>query len=91
MKDRSEQMQLLISEWEASGLNKKEFCRERNIKYPTFQYWCKQLRSIPVTGFAEVRIQRPEPSGGCEVTFPSGVRMIFHGEPSVSWLRELLR
>jgi len=91
MKHTSEQMQLVINEWQASRLSKKEFCRERNIKYPTFQYWCKRLNSTPATGFTEVRIQRQAPSGGCEIMFPSGARMIIHGEPCTVWLRELLR
>jgi hypothetical protein len=91
MKHTSEQMQVVISEWQTSGLNKKEFCRQRNITYQTFHYWWKRLTSAPASGFTEMRVQSREPIGGCEIMFPSGARMIFHGEPSASWLRELLR
>ena len=91
MKHTSEQMQLVVSEWQGSGLSKKEFCRQRNITYQTFHYWCKRLVSVPTTGFTEIRVQGHERAGGKEIVFPCGARMIFHGEPSASWLRELLR
>jgi hypothetical protein len=91
MKHTSEQMQLVIKEWQASGLSKKEFSRQRNITYQTFHYWCKRLISAPDTGFTEIRVQGHERAGGSEIVFPSGARMVFHGEPSANWLRELLR
>jgi hypothetical protein len=91
MKYTSEQMQVVINEWQTSGLSKKEFCRQRNISYHTFHYWCKRLISPRATGFTEMRVQSREPIRECEIMFPSGARMIFHGEPSVSWLRELLQ
>jgi len=91
MKYTSEQMQVVINEWQASGLNKKEFCRQRNIVYQTFHYWCKRLISVPGTGFTEIRVQGHDRTGGSEIIFPSGARMILHGEPSATWLRELLR
>jgi hypothetical protein len=93
MKHTSEQMQLVISEWQSSGLNKKEFCRQRNIRYHTFHYWCKRLSPDrdSASGFTEISVQGHERTSGSEVIFPSGARMIFHGEPSASWLRELLQ
>ena len=91
MKNTSEQMQLVINEWQTSGLSKKEFCRQRNITYQTFHYWCKRLISVPATGFTEIRVESSGSIGGCEVMFPSGARVIFHKEPSAGWLRELLR
>lgn len=93
MKHTSEQMQLAINEWQTTELTKKAFCRQRNISYSTFHYWVKRLNADQgaASGFAEMRIQSREPIGGCEIVFPSGARMVFQGEPSTSWLRELLR
>ena len=91
MKHTLEQMQSVVSEWQSSGLSKKEFCRQRNITYQTFHYWCKRLVSASATGFAEIRVQGHERDGGNEIVFPSSARMFFHGEPSAGWLRELLR
>lgn len=91
MKHTSEQMQLVISKWQTSGLSKKEFCRQQDITYQTFHYWYKRLTSAPAAGFTEISVQGHDSTGRSEIVFPSGVRMILHGEPSASWLRELLR
>jgi len=91
MKYTSEQMQMVINEWQTSGLSKKAFCRQRSITYPTFHYWCKRLIEVPSPGFIEVPVQSHEGSIGCEIIFTSGARMIFQGEPSASWLREVLK
>lgn len=89
MKYTSEQMQIVIKEWQASGLSKKAFCAQKQINYPTFQYWCKRLAGGDSAGFTEVDIRPNVPA--LEIVFPSGVRMMLNGEPSVAWLRELLR
>lgn len=91
MKHTSEQMQLVINEWQTSGLSKKAFCLQRNISYHTFHYWCKRLISVPAKGFTEMVVQGDQRVGGCEIIFPSGARMILQGEASSSWLREILR
>ena len=90
MRHTQEQMQAAIKEWRQSGLSKKTFCKQQNFTYPTFHYWCKRLKEVPAGGFTEVKIERVQASG-CEVIFPSGTRMVFQGEPSVCWLRELVR
>jgi hypothetical protein len=84
-------MQQTINEWQQSGLSKKAFCRQHNITYQTFHYWYKRLSVSAVPGFTEIKVADPIRSNGHEIIFPSGARMIFHGEPSVNWLRELVR
>lgn len=89
MKRTQEQMQSAIGEWQQSGLNKKAFCRERSISYSTFHYWLKRLDSASTSGFAEIKVT--DVRVGCEILFPSGIRMTLQGEPSATWLRELVR
>jgi len=91
MKYTEEQVQVIINEWQASGLSKKAFCRERNIVYQTFHNWFKRIGKSPSSGFEEVGLHRFEQSSGMQIVFPSGARMILQGEPSASWLREVLR
>ena len=94
MKYTEEQIQGAINEWQTSGLSKKAFCRQRNIVYQTFHYWYKRIAKGPSSGFVEVplpQFERSGGSGGCEIVFPSGARMLFQGEPSANWLREVLR
>ena len=93
MKHTSEQMQLAINEWQTTELTKKAFCRQRNISYSTFHYWFKRLNADrgAATGFTEIIVQGHERTGRSEIIFSSGARMVLYGEPSASWLRELLR
>lgn len=84
-----EQMQQVILQWQQSGQSKKSFCRDHNITSQTFHYWYKRVRCEPASGFSEVHVE-PTRSRGCEVIFPSGTRMVFCGEPSARWLRELV-
>jgi len=83
-------MQQAINEWRQSGLSKKAFCNQRNITEQTFYYWVKRVGEERVAGFTQVHVERL-PSSVNEVIFPSGTRMVFQGEPSASWLRELVR
>lgn len=89
MKHTLEQMQEVIRAWPQSGLSKKEFCRQQNITYSNFHYWCKRVHTPSAPGFAELSVSAT-PSPDCEVIFPSGVRLVLRGEPSVNWLRSLV-
>ena len=88
MKHTLEQMQEVISRWSQSGLSKKEFCRQQDIAYSKFHYWHKRVRTGGAPGFAELSVPGTLPPD-CEVIFPSGIRVVFRGAPSVSWLRLL--
>lgn len=90
MRHTQEQMQSVIKEWQESGQSKKAFCRDRKITYATFHYWFKRLSPAAPGGFSEVKLPRPHQPETFELTFPSGARMTFQGEPSAAWLRELL-
>ena len=91
MKHTSEEMQVVIREWQTSGSSKKTFCHQRDIKYQTFQYWYKRLADASSSGFTEVRVDSGARAGAFEIVFPPGARMLLQGEPSASWLREVLR
>lgn len=91
MKYTAEQVQVAIKEWQVSGLSKKAFCLQRNICPQTFYNWLKRRDKTESAGFTEVTLPGREQGNSCEVIFPSGARMILQGEPSASWLRELLR
>lgn len=90
MKRTQEQMQATITEWKNSGLSKKAFCLDRKITYQTFHYWFKRLSVESSSGFAEMKIPGSLHTSSFELTFASGARMTFQGEPTAAWLRELL-
>lgn len=91
MRYTAEQIQVAINEWQVSGLSKKAFCHQHNICPQTFYNWLKRIDQTYSTGFTEVKLPPRERSGGCEIIFASGARMIFTGEPTASWLREVIR
>lgn len=35
-----------LDQWRSSGLSGAAWCRENNIKYPVFLYWCKKTQTI---------------------------------------------
>ncbi len=89
MQPTSEKMQLLLSKWQESGLNKKAFCKAENISYATFHYWAKRLSKVNESGFSEIPL-KSSPAPCCELIFPSGVRMVFDSTPPLIYLKELL-
>jgi transposase-like protein len=91
MRYTAEQVKTAISDWQSSGLSKKAFCLQRGICPQTFYNWLKRIDAVGSSGFTEVTLPSPDQSRGFEIVFPSGARMIVQGEPSPSWLREVLR
>ena len=90
MKRTSSQMEEICLQWEQSGLSRRAFCKQHNIAYQTFNYWYKRIISKGGSGFSQISLPANAISS-MEVTFPSGARITFEVEPSVSWLRELVR
>jgi transposase-like protein len=89
MRYTKEKMREIYLQWQQSGLSRKAFCKEHHIAYGTFQHWIKRLSSSDSSGFTEIAL-KPSAEVFFEVIFPSGARMTFQREPSVSWLRELV-
>lgn len=43
---KMEQMFGLIESWQSSGLSKRVYAEQHNLKYATFQYWCKRYLEV---------------------------------------------
>jgi hypothetical protein len=94
MKRTLSQMQEICQRWEQSGLSRRIFCEQNNIAHQTFNYWYKRRAPKENAGFTEVTLPggvAADKKGAVEVIFPSGARITFEGEPSVHWLKELVR
>jgi hypothetical protein len=89
MKRTSSQMQEICLQWEQSGESRRAFCKQHNIAYQTFNYWYKRMTNKEGSGFSQISVPAITISS-MELTFPSGARITFQAEPSVSWLRELV-
>jgi hypothetical protein len=79
-----EQMFSAIESCLRDGISPKEYCREKHIPYPSFQYWLRKYRKEqinqnqkPTEGFLPVRIEGSPLSGSDELTiqYPSGIQV----------------
>ena len=82
---RAREWAMLIQECSASGLTKREFCRQRGISEKSFYYWLKKLRTQMVGAAAPQLVQLEPPSvedsileihyRGAEMKLPDDVDM----------------
>lgn len=84
----------VLSDHQASGLNKTEYCRQHDVDYNQFQYWYRQskLRAtttglIPVTVSA---VSAPTVHSHCVVEYSHGVRLHIQSNVALAMLPQLL-
>ncbi|MCK4543494.1 MAG: hypothetical protein KAU17_14785 [Spirochaetales bacterium] len=53
-----EEWQTIIKEWEDCELSRKEFCRQRNLKLTTFDYWRNKGKKERKDSSGFIRIPR---------------------------------
>jgi hypothetical protein len=81
----AEQRRELIEDWNASGLGKAEFCRQRGVNLATFCHWFgtkkrRRKRATKAAGqapkFAEVAVVQPTvEQAAVEILLPNGSRV----------------
>lgn len=85
-----EEMFALVSEWISSGLSKKTFLADRQIKLPKFNYWCNKYNDH-IAGsslsaerhFQELELSDVASPGAAkvfELTTASGLRIAVFGQ-----------
>ena len=93
-----------LKDWEASGMTQRVFCEREGLKYGSFDYWCRQIRSTGATvkptlhpvvtkklTLVPVRVSDKRPSGGMVLRAPSGWQLELPGTVDTAWLATLLR
>jgi len=89
----TQEKQLMLDEWKASGQSKAAYCQERNIAYHSFFYWQKKLskpgRSSKKKFIKLSGVAKSFPSALAEVVYPNGTRILFHSLADVYLLRQL--
>ncbi len=91
----SQLMFSLIEVWKKSGMRRKDFCAEKDIALPKFQYWMKKYtQQQGATGdFVPVKLTgrgTSSPAGAMEIQWPDGRRLVFHTPVEASFLKALL-
>lgn len=91
----SQLMFSLIEVWKKSGVTQREFCAEKNIALPKFQYWMKKytVQHEGTGDFVPVKLRgsgTASPASQLELLWPDGKRVIFHAPVEASFLKALL-
>ena len=90
----SQLMFSLIEGWKKSGMKQKEFCAEKQIALPKFQYWMKKYSSQHegAGDFVAVKVSGLSlPSASMlEIHWPDGKRVVFHAPVEACFLKALL-
>ncbi|HWQ90960.1 MAG TPA: hypothetical protein VN673_04760, partial [Clostridia bacterium] len=100
-----ERREVLLAEFDRSGLSGKQFARLSGIKYSTFQYWlqCRKRRSnVPSStsgseaqqvAWLEAVVQQGIPSGGSGLMLqlPGGVRAEIASQQHIHLAAALVR
>jgi len=92
MKAQREKMQLLVSQWQDSGVSQAEFARKNQHKLHGFRYWVSRLREkggkeedvpafIRLNGFAPAQI--------C-IRYPNGVELLLPVQTPLVLLKGLI-
>jgi hypothetical protein len=91
----SQLMFSLIEVWKKSGMRQKDFCAEKDIALPKFQYWMKKytLQHESTGDFTPVKLTgsgNTSAPSRLEILWPDGKRVIFHTPVEASFLKALL-
>jgi hypothetical protein len=94
----------LLTEYETSGLQQKDFCAKHDLSLSTFQYWLyrrskkSDSQSGPATKFLPVEVvpspalsaRREQATSGVIVELPGGVRVQLSSDVPARYLAEFL-
>lgn len=92
-KEQRDQMMLMITEWQGSGLKQRDYCTTHNISYHVFHYWYGVYRAHnPGSGsFIPLKVTTAACRDQITITGASGIEVqIPFTDQSVSLLKQLL-
>lgn len=85
-----EEMFTLCREWEASGKNREDFCRERGINLARFAYWRTQYLAREKTASDDFVAVTPGIAWEMEIQYPNGVKLKVPKNIPISELKTLI-
>ncbi|MDP1764293.1 MAG: hypothetical protein Q8L07_10440 [Sediminibacterium sp.] len=93
-KEQREQMMLMITDWQASGLKQREYCATNNIAYHVFHYWYSVYRANKTdTGsFLPVKVSSAASKEQISIVGVNGIQVqIPLTEQSIVFVKRLLQ
>ena len=96
--ERTAHWQALINQWQVSGLNGSQFCKQNGLDSGQFYYWSGKFikpssppAGVPTTGFATVVMSdAPTADSGLRFTLPNGCAIVGITPSNVSLVGALL-
>jgi hypothetical protein len=89
-----EKMFDLITQWEQSGLPKKEFCAKQQVANATFYYWFKKYKhkdAVMSPAFIPVRVKESSSTQAfAELVLGNGKKITFYNSVDASFLKALI-
>lgn len=94
----------LVTEYETSGLQQKDFCAKHDVSLNTLQYWLykrtrrsgsesgspKTFHAVELVPSTALSARRERPTSGVMVELPSGVRVHLSSDVPARYVAELL-
>ncbi len=86
----------LIKQWQTSGINQKDFCKQHDLSMHAFYYWLrkyKQTNTSSNDGFLPVEIVPPvnDTRGDIQIHYPNGVLITLDKAVSISRIKALIK
>jgi hypothetical protein len=95
-KNWRQEMFSLIKQWQTSGINQKDFCKQHDLSMHAFYYWLrkyKQTNTSSNDGFLPVEIVPPvnDTRGDIQIHYPNGVLITLDKAVSISRIKALIK
>lgn len=75
----------------ASGKYVEEYCKEHNLKAPTYYYWRKKLTGVAKQKSGSfIEVQAPPASSAVKIVFTNGISMHFESLVAAEYLKQLV-
>ena len=88
-----------VEQWRASQMSKMAFCKQHDLTYHQFIYWCSKADSADVnldhasneSGFVAVSVSPMVNNVGLCIRLPNGITVDGIDEHSANWVGKLVR
>lgn len=93
-KEQREQMMLMITDWQASGLKQRDYCATNNIAYHVFHYWYGVYRAkkTEAGSFLPVKVTSTVSKEQISIVGVNGIKVqIPLTQQSIGFVKQLLQ
>ena len=92
-KEQRAQMMVMITDWQASGLNQREYCAANKVAYHVFHYWYGVYRAgkTAAGSFLPVKVTAAVSTAQITITGVSGIQVQLPlTQQSIGFVKQLL-